>query len=101
MSKGLEALKYLDEHNLNWHDNPTKKYVDIIEKELKALKIIKEKEVNTRFLCQLFSNKGLVRYETYEDYLRKDCKEYKNAYLSVSLFPLTQEEFDLLKEELL
>lgn len=42
MSKGLEALKYLDEHNLNWHDNPTKKYVDIIEKELKALELIRK-----------------------------------------------------------
>ena len=37
---GLEALKYLDEHNLNWHDNPTKKAVKIIENELKAFHIL-------------------------------------------------------------
>lgn len=40
--KSLEALKELDEHCITWHDNPTKEKIKIIEKELKALEIIKE-----------------------------------------------------------
>lgn len=64
------------------------------EKELKALEIIKDKEVNTRFLRQMLQNQGWFRYETYQDYLTKG----RRAFLSVSLIPLIQEEFDLLKE---
>ena len=41
MNKGLEALEYLDEHNLNWHDNPTKERVNTVKKYLKSIDILK------------------------------------------------------------
>ena len=82
MSKGLEALKsiwlYIDE--------PTKRQFalqdyKIIEKELKALEIIKEKEVNVF----IFLHSGDL--ETYNDMVEDNRK-------------LNQKEYKLLKEVL-
>ena len=75
MSKGLEAIqKYRDGFEML----PSK--IDIIEKELKALEIIKKKRVDVGFLDRDLSsyNVGLPRKHI-----------------------LTQEEYDLLKEVLL
>lgn len=107
MNKGLDLiqrteLQFIDGFPTgNLYIGVTEEEYDELEKELKVLEIINEKDVNIRFLKQMFQNKGLVKYETYQDYLRKDCEEFKSAYLTVSLFPLTQEEFELLKEVLL
>ena len=49
---GLEALKYLDDHNLNWHDNPTKEKVSIVKKELEDFEWLKSK-LNLQFLNTL------------------------------------------------
>lgn len=94
MSKGLEALKYLDEHNLNWHENPTKRYVAIIKKELKALEIIKKKKVNVGCFieCCLFLS--------YEEYIKQWGNWHEHIFKNISGEVLTQEEFNLLKEEL-
>jgi len=88
MSKGLEALRRIDKH-LPRHEETQEKefseYVSIIEKELKALKIIRNRCVNT--YDEIFS------CNTYE--------EYKTTYhYSQEKFNLTEEEWKLLKEEL-
>lgn len=88
MSKGLEALKRMYEHldvELNEDDYAYKiadKDFETIKKELKALEIIKEKEINVF----IFLHSGDL--ETYNDMVEDNRK-------------LTQEEFDLLKEVLL
>lgn len=68
------------------------------DEAFKILDLIKTKDVNVWFLDQMFSNEGWVRYETYEDYKRKDCDEFRAARFHVSLFPLTEEDFYLLKD---
>ena len=89
MSKGLEALK---EIGMNYarvfkaRENGKKQFVHdylIIEKELKALEIIKDKRVNVEWLLKCFKDYDLETYNTYQTK------------------PLTQEEYDLLKEVLL
>ena len=69
MSKGLEILKMIRGGNFYYKD------LDIIEKELKALEIIKEKKVDVA----IFFEDGCARHRE----------------------KLTQEEYDLLKEVLL
>lgn len=91
MSKGLEALERLMndyyemcENTLNNDDNYQKYNLTseraVIEKELKALKIIIDKNVNVAYL-KVCSTLDL----------------YNNAELEVYEKQLTQEEFDLLK----
>lgn len=80
MSKGLEALKKIK----NWlytHDLQELCDIDIIEKELKALEIIKKKNVS------ISAFKLNVSLETYIIWWTTKREEW-----------LTQEEFDLLKE---
>lgn len=82
MSKGLEALekgfwKLTHKGNIN--------YYNTIEKELKALEIIREKKVNCSHLIN----------DTLEDYNSTWSFEGGEKY------QLTQEEYDLLKEVLL
>ena len=79
MSKELEALERIRSHN--YHELSKRECLNIIEKELKALEIIKEKEVNVF----IFLHSGDL--ETYNDMVEDNRK-------------LTQEEFDLLKEVL-
>lgn len=80
MIKGLEALDIV---KLRLSGNVTnKKMLNIIEKELKALEILRNKKVNLEYLkcC-----------ENYEQY--KTICSYWNE--------ITSKEFDLLKEVLL
>lgn len=87
MSKGLEALK---EHIIALKSmgyTRCEEWLDliVIEKELKALEIIKEKELNIFFVKRFVKR-----------YNRKDFN-YQCRYEQ----QLTQEEYDLLKEVLL
>ena len=76
MSKELEALNKIA-YSYGYDEN-----IKIIEKALKALEIIKEKGVNAGLLS---------RCANAERYNKGMC--YESRYL-------TQEEYDLLKEEL-
>ena len=89
MSKELEALeKIVDTYYIDNMD----KEISIIEKALKALEIIKEKNVNIRALKSWNKTyKGKLTYQNYLDIL-EDCDLGEK---------LTQEEYDLLKEVLL
>ena len=91
MSKGLEALEELKQELLEVVDYLDKKDVSYlapihhIEKELKALEIIKKKVIVIPFLILHLSSNDLNGYNKAMD------KKHK----------LTQEEFDLVKEVLL
>ena len=86
MSKELEAWKRVRESAEN-ADGDAAVYeigdCDIVEKELKALEIIKEKEVNVY---------DFKEYESKYEYNKHTKEEFQE---------LTQEEYDLLKEVLL
>lgn len=99
MSKELEALKTIKEHLPTLHpeeyglDNidgcfgPSKEcqyQLDTIETALKAFEIIKEKGIST---CSV-----ALHYGSYEEYSKSCFRQYN---------PLTQKEYDLLKEVLL
>ena len=64
-----------------------------VDKKLKALEIIKEKEIN----IQTFKKWIIDRDWSYEDYLTEIGDINVTDYY-FSKIPLTQEEFDLLKE---
>ena len=82
MSKGLEALKVIYElEDLQGGRDAFWESYRIIEKELKALEIIKGKEVN------VFIFLHSADLETYNDMVEDNRK-------------LTQEEFNILKEVL-
>lgn len=87
MSKGLEALRLLDHIYGRSNELSIEEY-EIIKKELKALEIIKKKDVDV----------GLLREETLESY--NDIMRERYDYTEID-YTLTQEEFDLLKEVLL
>ena len=80
MSKGLEALECI---KMAYED---REYMPIIEKELKALEIIKNKNVDIAIL------KNTENVEQYNNTILLFFKCSKE---------LTQEEYDLLKEVLL
>lgn len=94
MSKGLEALKAIRNvevcigNDLNTAtklfeiDHEYDKAFEIIEKELKALVIIKEKDVNI----------DLLRKCPYIEFYNKKVNKYRQ---------LTKEEYDLLSEAML
>ena len=96
MSKGLEALK--SPYEITTQSYPTlncylQSQVDIIEKELKTLEIIKRKRVDVIiFLTILEFHDDKTALTLYN---REILKKYCDLYV------LTQEEYDLLKEELL
>lgn len=84
MSKSLEALKRIRQETCPatyMPDFDKDECCNIIEKELKALEIIKEKKVNIKLLL-----------------IDKDCELYNMNY---GYEDLTQEEYELLKEVLL
>lgn len=91
--KALESLTLLKDFALGGFDsNLDKTFIegacDIIEKELKAFAIIKDKRVNVYWLLVCFREGGLKRYNDYLDMLYlPECN-------------LTQEEYDLLEEAL-
>ncbi|MBR1984467.1 MAG: hypothetical protein IKA31_01885 [Clostridia bacterium] len=105
MNKGLEALEELKFQvgNITYHTHDlqitTFKVRDsglfeLIEKELKALEIIKEKNVDIVGVKKLSLedyNKGVELGDKYKPKEMKECP-YKK---------LTQDEYDLLKEVLL
>lgn len=86
MSKGLEEIKTLRTLNQRYFDNDknVNNSYDIIEKELKALEIIKNKRVDVY------------------DLMGEACCDNVNSfnYGLLEEFCLTQQEFDLLKEVL-
>lgn len=81
MSKGLEKLKEIKDDVVGEYIDEYKEHFDIIEKELKALEIIKNKITN--------KDSSKVFYPFYKD-LKGDFH-----------IVLTQEEYGLLKEVLL
>ena len=88
MSKGLEALKELEDYYIEKSDIITvyvgdTEQCEIIEKELKALEIIRKKKVNCLYIA-----------------VCKSVNEYNNI-IPCENDELTQEEYDLLKEVLL
>lgn len=87
MTKGLEALDNLRSMvslSQDCHYKESNKLCDTIEKELKALEILKNKNID------LFYLQDTTELERYND----ACDYYRN------LSYLTQEEYDLLKETL-
>ena len=91
MSKGIDALKHTKEtfDNLNIKGIPTlyqKECLDTIEKELKALDILKNKQVNIHALLL-----HLKRFDKPDGY---------NIVIG-SHYQLSQQEYSLLKEVLL
>ena len=74
--------------NLGFPDSVYMKELDIIAKKLKALEIIKKKQVD----CQLFINLFISKAYNY--------KEYFGFIIHTKYNKLSQEEFDLLKEVL-
>jgi len=85
--KGLEALKYLKENNRLPNEAITRGCVEDIEKELKALEIIR-KQTPDACNCLMILK------------IRKDDLSYEK-YCELFLTELIQEEFELLKEGLL
>jgi len=66
-----------------------------INKKLKSIEIIKEKRVDVSWLMKCF---GFIENSTNEE----ECDYYNNNYEAYrNSKPLTQEEYDLLKEVLL
>lgn len=86
MSKGLNSLTIMVAHLSNNYAMSRESLEDFrnIEKELKTLEIIKEKKVNVELLHICIS-----------------LEEYNMEILPYGNIPLTQEEYDLLKETLL
>ena len=87
MSKGLDELLYGGiDVKIKEYGNCiayTQDCIDIIEKELKALEIIKKKRV----ACDLLTNPDVTDYKKYNSH----CDKYD------FIVPLTEEEFNLLK----
>lgn len=93
MSKGLEALKEIKEH-IHYDCFLEKDWdrLDLIERELKALEIIKNKQIDIwqLRLCMSF-NLTTTKEEQLNEYNKRHA----------TFLHLTQEEYDLLKEVLL
>ena len=87
MSKGLEALKFIQ-----FADSESK---EIVEKELKALEIIKKKKVQVAYLHSMWDDFETTFNSNDEDvrWLYNEGRPKKEQ--------LTKEEYDLLKEVLL
>ena len=86
MSKGLKALEKIvgcstiESHRPKWQED-----YKTVEKSLKALEIIKKKRVNVRLI---YHTDNFIEYS-------EKTRQYYDCV------PLTQEEYDLLKEVLL
>lgn len=84
MSKGLEALNKIA-YCYGYDEN-----IEILNKSLKALEIIKKKKVDTLLLFRCFELENLYGYSHLEMYNQELYTQN-----------ITQEEYDLLREELL
>lgn len=91
MNNGLEALTYLKENKRkHWLDgDKTDESLSVIEKELRALEIIKDKGVDA---TEIMIQNTLCAYNRFAS-----CYPNNNYHRKA----LTQEEYDLLKEVLL
>ena len=90
MSKGLEALKSITEC-APWSDQGLEKLATI-EKELKALEIIKNKVIDITYLFRLWKTSEMNDFDILYKF---------NWYIRLEENKLTVEEYDLLKEVLL
>lgn len=91
MTKELEALERIRYHENFGCNRYFEEELNLIEKALKALKIIKDTRLNVR----VFLEKCL--YVDYDFYV----KHNENIMFGMTKRLLTQEEYDLLKEVLL
>lgn len=84
MIKALEALRYLDDiaHGRKMSLDPHKLEL-IVEKELKALDIIRKKGIILQFIKETYT-----------------VEQYNAGVFGTLVKPLTQEEYEILKEEL-
>lgn len=85
MTKGLEEIKYLYKNMTSCETIRLKPHLEVIEKELKALEIIKDKAVD------IFKLRIAIMLNNLNEYNKRHAEWCK----------LTQEEYDLLKEVLL
>ena len=95
MSKGLEALDNIKDEMLEWTEG-YEEDLDIVEKELKALEIIKEKDVNVYWFRYVHKHHKKIETRPFHS----NALEAYNSGIKVER-RLTQEEYDLLKEVLL
>ena len=86
MIPGLEALNKIQHDFGQLKGQELVNCYEIIWKSLKALEIIKEKRV----ACDLLTNPNVMDYKKYNSH----CDKYD------FIVPLTEEEFNLLKEVL-
>ena len=93
--KGLKALERIKYDDLEWTSDFYPPECDIIEKELKALDTIKNKQVNVKNLIEYCYNIAL----SYEEYV--DNFNYSDNYFDLGKDLLTENEYDLLNEVLL
>ena len=107
MSKGLEALDHIRLYRIELKKGYAQ-YIDlraclpnewkVIEKELKALEIIKEKKIDSR----LFTDGDFDDYDHYLERMRTwNCCDSNKELFEKCWGILAEEEFDLLKEVLL
>ena len=84
MSKGLDALENIKLKDFIFNDDSCLKDIKTIEKELKALEVIKEKGIILQFIKETYT-----------------VEQYNAGVFGTLVKPLTKEEYDLLKEVLL
>lgn len=96
MIKGLKVLERIKLQGFVFDDRHNPKDLEIIEKELRALEIIKEKEVNVYMLQWYFKHSS---YKQYADAFERNCGDCDLPDTDDK--PLTKQEYDSLKEVLL
>lgn len=94
MSKGLEAFVDICQYMDFYCDTNTQDKQKIVEKELKALEIIKKKKVNVGCFIECCLSLS------YEEYIKQWGNWHEHIFKNISGEVLTQEEFNLLKEAL-
>lgn len=101
---GLDALEDIKgncdlfDEGYQWDNEFSKQFdsdIDTIERELKAVKTIKNKQVNVKNLIEYCYNIAL----SYEEYV--DDFNYSDNYFDLGKDLLTENEYDLLNEVLL
>lgn len=99
MSKGLKALgRITGTQNLTMYEQ--NECLKTIEKELKALEIIKNKGVHVGNFKDMLEDWKDISFKDYLNYRVENGYDLQNDYDFVTN-TLTQEEYDLLREVLL